>query len=218
MIHLHKIKKAFTMIELVFAIVVIGILASLAMPRIDRDLVNEASSNILSDIRYTQHLAINDNKHMFNNPQWQRKWWRIGFQKCTVGSGGGWFETVSTDLDMGGDIDAGEEAIDPSNNLPMDVSGNDCAATGLNKRMLLTKNYGITNIAKNANCNNANMYIGFDYLGRPHSGYLGSNQPNYANYLANDCILTFTMSDATSFQIQITAETGHAFILGQPDS
>lgn len=69
------------------------------------------------------------------------------------------------------------------------------------------------------------MYIGFDYLGRPHSGYLGSNQPNYASYLPNDCDITFTLStDADgdgandTFTIRISAETGYAFIVGQPDS
>jgi hypothetical protein len=106
----------------------------------------------------------------------------------------------------------------------MDITAN-CTASGVNQRMLLSKSYGITTIVKNANCNNTNMYIGFDYLGRPHSGYLSSSLPNYASYLGNDCILTFTMStDADgdgandTFAIQITAETGYAFIVDQPDS
>lgn len=210
------------MLEMVFAIVVIGILASLAMPRIERDLVSEAAENILSDIRYTQHLALMENKHMFNNPRWQRKWWRIGFQRC---NGGGWFETVSSDLDMQGDIDQGEEALDPVNGLPMDVPGNNCGAPGLNPRILLTQKYGITNISKNRACNRGNMYIGFDYLGRPHSGFLRSAQPDYVFYLANNCDITFTMStdadadgNPDTFTIRITPETGYAFILGRPDS
>jgi len=211
---------AFTMLEMVFAIVVMGILASLAIPRIERDLVSEAAENILSDIRYTQHLALMDNKHMFNSPNWQRKWWRIGFQQC---SGGGWFETISSDLDMQGDIDQGEEALDPVNGLPMDVPGNNCNANGLDPRILLTRRYGITNVI--STCDPSNRYIGFDYLGRPHTGYLGSNQPNYNSYITNSCSLTFVMSTDSdgdgmndTFMIIITPETGHAFINGRPDS
>ena len=222
MIYLSKKRTAFTMIELVFAIVVIGILASLAMPRIDRDLMNEAGTNILADIRYTQHLALMDNKHEFDEPKWQRKWWKIGFEHCSDNNAS-WFETVSTDLNMKGNINTGEEALDPANNLPMDIAGS-CTEPGVNKRMLLTKNYGILNITQSNNCGN-NMYIGFDYLGRPHSGYLNSDQPNYASYLSQDCNITFTMSTDTdgdgasdTFTIRITAETGYAFIENQPDS
>jgi len=213
MIDIPKTKKAFTLIELTFTILIIGILANLAIPHIKRDLIHEASTNILSDIRYTQHLAVIDNKHSFNHPTWQRKWWKIGFQRCTKKSGGGWFQTVSSDLDMKGDIDAKESAKDPSNGLDMDIAGNQCQAKGINPRMLLSKSYSITKISKNTKCNKNNMYIGFDYLGRPHSGYLGSKQPDYASYISENCILTFTLSSGNSFQIQISTETGYAFII-----
>jgi len=40
--------SAFTLLELVFVILVLGILTALAIPRIDRDLRQEAADNILS--------------------------------------------------------------------------------------------------------------------------------------------------------------------------
>jgi len=49
--------SAFTMIELVLVIVVLGILAALAMPRLERDLRQEAKDNLLSAIRYTQQSS-----------------------------------------------------------------------------------------------------------------------------------------------------------------
>ena len=75
----YKHKKAFTMIELVFVIVVLGILAALALPRMDRDLRQEAKDNLLSDICYTQHLALTDNKTNPADPNWQSKLWKITF-------------------------------------------------------------------------------------------------------------------------------------------
>ena len=76
-------KSAFTIIEFVFVIVILGILAFLSLGRMDRDLKEEASSTILSHIRLAQQLALNDNKHRKdNNPSWQRAYWRFEYGKC----------------------------------------------------------------------------------------------------------------------------------------
>lgn len=218
----HRKRTAFTMLELVFVIVVLGILASLAMPRLDRDLMQEASDSILSDIRYTQHMALKDHKHEFNNAQWQRAFWRIGFENCASSSG--IYEYIGTDTNYGGGIDNDEAAIDPANGNRMIWSGADCSNGGdaaTSDRIFITHKYGITNVDFNGTGNNscANaQYIGFDHLGRPHQGFAGSTQPNYSSYLDADCTITFTMSDGQTFAITIETETGHAFIEGQQDS
>ncbi|CAA6820220.1 MAG: Unknown protein [uncultured Sulfurovum sp.] len=225
---LHIKRKAFTMIELVFAIVVIGILASLAMPRIERDLVNEASTNILSDIRYTQHLALMDNKHMiientFNRAHnWQRRFWRIVFSRCTAGE----YYMIGSDNDASGSNNAyfaqNESAIDPTNGNAMFGDASSCNANGgagISDRMFITHKYGVDTVTSGGGCTgNGGTHIGFDYLGRPHYGFGSSRQPNSASYMAQDCHFKFTMKDGSDFNITITAETGHAFIVGQPDS
>ena len=74
------------MIELVFVLVILGILASLAMGRMDRDLRQEAAETILSHIRLTQQLALRDNKHSSdNNNSWQRAYWNINLSTCENG-------------------------------------------------------------------------------------------------------------------------------------
>jgi prepilin-type N-terminal cleavage/methylation domain-containing protein len=215
-------RAGFTMLELVFVIVVLGILAALAMPRLDRDLMQEASDSILSDIRYTQHIALRDNKHEFDDPNWQKAFWRIGFESCASSSG--FYEYVGTDTNYGGVIDDEEAATDPANGKKMIWSGADCSDGGdddTSDRIFISHKYGITSIDFNGsgtnNCAN-DQYIGFDHLGRPHQGFAGSTQPNYASYLDGDCTITFTMSDGDTFAITIQSETGHAFIVGQEDS
>lgn len=216
-------RTAFTMLELVFVIVVLGILAALAMSRLDRDLKQEAADSILSDIRYTQHMGLRDNKHEFDDPQWQRAFWRIGFENCASSSG--FYEYIGTDANYGGGIDDEEAAIDPANGEKMIWSGADCSNGGDNDtsdRIFITHKYGITSVdfngtGTNNDCANA-QYIGFDHLGRPHQGFTGSNEPNYNSYLDADCTITFTMSDGDTFAITVETETGHAFIVGQEDS
>ena len=53
-------KRAFTMIELIFVIVVVGILAAMIMPRLERNGAKEAATQLLTHIRsvsYT-HLTL----------------------------------------------------------------------------------------------------------------------------------------------------------------
>ena len=45
-------KRAFTMIELIFVIVVVGILAAMIMPRLERNGAKEAATQLLTHIRY----------------------------------------------------------------------------------------------------------------------------------------------------------------------
>jgi len=213
-------RTAFTMIELVFVIVVIGILAALALPRLDRDLKQEAADSILSDIRYTQHLALIDNKHKFDESSWQRAFWKTSFESC--GSASGLFVSVGTDTNYGGDIGSNEAATDPANGKPMFWTNTASCAKGVDTtassdRIFITQKYGITAANGTGGCNNL-KHIGFDHLGRPHVSFSSSTIPNYSSYMTTACTFTFTMSDADTFAITIEPETGHAFIVGQEGS
>ena len=206
---------AFTMIELVFVIVVLGILAALALPRFDRDLRQEAADNVLSSIRYTQHLALNDDKTDPFDNNWQQKLWSIHFISAASGS----YYTVSSDLDKSGlPAEKSETAIDPVNGKYMYHHHNNPVQGNESPNLLIGKKYGIGSIDfTGTGC--AQKHIAFDQLGRPHNG-IGSASNDYSTYMNTDCNITFnfTGNAATSFNIIIKKETGYAYIEGQDDS
>ncbi len=212
-------RPAFTMIEIVMVIVVLGILAALALPRFERDIKQEAADSILSDIRYTQHLALMSSKHQFNQPTWQRAFWKISFESC--GGGSGFFSSIGTDMDNGGDISQSEAAMDPANGKVMFWTNTASCANGGNSttsdRIFLTKKFGIKGISGAGGCAEI-QHIGFDHLGRPHVSFSGSTAPTYGSYMNTACTFTFTLSDDDTFSIRINPETGYAFIVGQEDS
>ncbi len=215
----HRMRYAFTMLELVIVIVVLGIIASLAIPKLDRDLKQEAADTVLSHIRYTQHLALSDNKHKFNEPKWQRAFWEITFESC---SGGDLFIGVGTDMDYEGDTDKNEAATDPANGKPMfwqntSTCGYDDDTTAASDTIFITKKFGISSVSATGGCGGL-KHIGFDYLGRPHVSFSGSNEPDNSSYMSSECIFTFTMSDSETFSISIQPETGYASIVGQENS
>jgi len=119
----HSMKKAaFTMLELVFVIVVLGILAALALPRLDRDLRQEAEDNILSAIRYTQHLALMDDKTV-PGTAWQANLWNIAFESD------GSFYTISSGSTI---------ALDPIDGKAMD---------GTSPNTLIGKKYSVDSVS-----------------------------------------------------------------------
>jgi len=217
-------RKAFTMLELVFVIIVLGILAALAMPRMERDLRQEAADNILSAIRYTQHLALLDDKQKFNNAKWQRRFWRIYFGTCNSQK----FYAVGSDDNMDGStngrVDFNESALDPKNGKHIWAKdGDSCEGTHskneLSPNIFIGEKYGLDTISYSGGC--ANSYIGFDHLGRPYdSNFTNSSTPDNAGYMTSDCNITFSSNSNAfdDFSIIIEQETGYAYIDGQSDS
>ena len=212
------------MIELVFVIVVLGILASLAMGRMDRDLKQEAATTILSHIRLAQQLALRDNKHRSDNDaKWQRAYWRFEYGKCSGVDE--YYYRVGSDRDMDGSIDKSESAINPVNGKYL-YTFNTCDALQDDESptVLLGKKFGIKKIRKYGGCSHV-QHIAFDYLGRPHHQIASYGSADFSKYMKSDCRLKFEMSTDTnhdgvvngddSFTITIEAETGHAFIVGE---
>jgi prepilin-type N-terminal cleavage/methylation domain-containing protein len=222
-ITMKKMKRdGFTMIELVFVIVVIGILAALAIPRLERDVTQEAADNVLSAIRYTQHLALVDDKQSFQYPKWQQRFWRIYFGTCD----GKAFYAIGSDDNMESSsnarVDINESAVDPANGKRMWAhDGTSCEGshtiTELSPNIFIGKKYGVTDVNASGGC--FNKYIGFDHLGRPYNSHFPtSTTPDYNGTITSDCNLTFTLQSADDFSIIIKPETGYAYIEGQPDS
>ena len=212
-------KNAFTMIELVFTIIVLGILAVFAMPRLDRDRVQEASDAVLSNIRYTQHLALLDNKQKFDDAQWQREFWRIEFESCASASG--FFFSIGSDISHDGSLALNETALDPTDNKPLFWRNTSSCTSGgdgtVSENVFLSKKFGVKSMLGSGGCLNV-KHIGFDHLGRPHIGFTASSTPNNSSYMSNQCTFTFTMYSGDTFAVTIQPETGYAQILNQNKS
>jgi len=218
-------KCGFTMLELVIVIVVLGILAAMAIPRVERDTKQEAADHILSQIRYTQHLALNDHKHEFDSHLWQRRLWRIVFSSC---ADTGKFYMIGSDDDKTGSTNGffakSEAAIDPVTGKPIFWQNTaPCKEGGdgtVSEDIFLTHRFGITKVTNSCDVADDATHIGFDHLGRPFHGvaFTNSDAADYGGYAPNGCTFTFTLSNGETFQIRVEPETGYAHIVGQVSS
>lgn len=176
-------KKGFTMIELVFIIVVIGILAAVMIPRVDRDNVSEAAIELQSQIRYTQHLALINDTFDAKNDAWFKNRWRIVFNNNQ-------YSIIS------GDNTSTNFAINPETQQP------------INNINLKTK-YNV-NIALLQDCAGVTS-ISFDHVGRPILGISTApyNKAQLLQQNQNCTIAVHDDSNTTTHLLRIHAETGY---------
>ena len=211
-------KSALTMLELVFVIVAIGILAAVIIPNTRTNPLQEAAIQLLSDIRYTQHLAVVNDTYDANDADWYKKRWQIVFSN-SAHTGNTQAYTIFSDTAGGstGDAQASEVAINPQNSDQI-MTGGYGNGSAINftsagfkgmKKLNIGSSYGVTNVT--LSCGGAR--IAFDYLGRPLSGDHGSMDGPYEpqRLLTQNCLLTITDGTESTF-ITIVPETGYACI------
>jgi len=224
-----RTKKAFTMIELIIVLVVMAIIASFTMPRLKRDTRSEAINHMLTMIRYTQNLALHDNKHQRFNSRWQSGFWRFQIFNCK-GSQAlyymiGTHTNSETNSNKSGWLNRSETAIDPSNgkftfwrtDKSCPKSSADPLMDQVSQNIFITQKYGIKTVTFLDGCainNNNDKYVGFDNFGRPYYKFKNSYKPNNYGYLTSDCKIKFDFTDSSinSFTIVIPNESGYAYL------
>jgi prepilin-type N-terminal cleavage/methylation domain-containing protein len=226
--------NAFTLIELVFVIVVVGILAAAIIPRIQTNPVKEAAIQLLSHIRYTQHLAMVDDKYNSNDPAWFKKRWQIAFISSKKAAYGPSYTIYAdTSNNSTGDANEVEIALNPLNknqrltgghsgDKDLDVYSD--SFVGM-KKLNLKLSYGIKSLTLSKSCKvYGSKRIYFDYLGRPIKGKLGKsnnggNTKAYErkNLIQENCSIKLSNAN-TEVIINITPETGYSCIMNSENT
>lgn len=219
-------KKAFTMIELVFVIVVVGILSYFVSAGFQRNTLREAADQLVTHIRYTQHLAMMDDKFSPNDPTWYQTRWQIRFSTA----GGVQSYAIMSDINsdgnpnasVGGIIEVAKDPVNPIQYLigtPTTSFFNNTKPEFMNQKLDLTSTYGVTiiTVAGGGTGSNANRIL-FDSMGRP---YRGDTNAGNAGVIASPVdrvattAMTITLTDNSSntIVIRIEPETGYTHIL-----
>ena len=197
------------MIELVFVIVVIGILTAMIIPRLDRDNRFEAASQVLNHIKYTQHLAMTEDVYNDGVANWHMGRWQIQFYAC-----GGY--AVSKDVGLnGGNPARAESAVDPQTgrSLFTDAACTMPANAADYERVNLAGYFDVAGIATSAGCQSATstMTIGFDTLGRPYNDLSAATGVN--GVVKANCDVQLNFNSGNPEVVRIHPETGYACIL-----
>ena len=224
-------KKAFTLVELIFVVVVIGILAFALWPAKQPTQALEAARQIVAHIRYTQHLALNDDKFAAHTDtggtdsiakDWYKRLWRITFSNLTADKDckiGGWryavYQNIANDLsDKGqpnGTIEAARNPAQAGKVLSACYSG---LSTNTSDELNLSQTYKIENIDFSEF---GTQGIIFDELGRAYPrGDFSQAYNNGKKFKLGDNNsygrITLSAKDGSVAKILVFAETGYACV------
>jgi len=223
-------KKSFTMIELVFVIVVIGILSTAIIPSTKTNSLQEAANQVLMHIRYTQHLAMVDDKYNLDDNRWFKQRWQMKFGTSQYTNQKIAYSIFSDSGSYDKKPNLSELAIDPNDQnryLSGGYSGilmTDDTQNRASKIMNIGKSYGVDNILFAGGCRSNTYYLYFDYLGRPFNS-MNKDKPyekassGWHKLLTSDCLISLCKGSCSGSSsdseviINIDKETGYAHIL-----
>ena len=229
-------KKAFTLVELIFVVVVIGILAFALWPAKQPTQAFEAARQIVAHIRYTQHLALNDDKfatHIDTDGtkqniarDWYKRLWRITFSNLTANKDckiGGWryavYQNIAGDLlsDKGqpnGTIEAARNPAQAGKVLSACYSG---LSTNTSDELNLGQTYKIDTIDFRQFATDSRIQgIIFDELGRAYprgewtTPYDVSR--NFSQGGGSYGRIILSAKDGSTANILVFGETGYACV------
>lgn len=231
-------KKAFTMLELVFVIVVVGILSYFVSTGFQRNPLREAADQVVSHIRYTQHLAMMDDKFSATDSNWFLGRWQIRFS--TANGYQSYFimaDTILSSYDANPNAPANfsysEVAKDPLNSnkylIGTTYSSFDTGSNEhINSKLNFTSSYGINDISMSGGSTGSTASrIVFDELGRPYrgdtklsnAGHISSSvdKVNISTVHIKLCLASCTLPNNTAnnkgeIVIVIEPETGYTHI------
>ncbi len=217
-------KKAFTMLELIFVIVIVGILSFIAASSFQRNTLREAADQLVSHIRYTQHLAMMDDKFDHSDATWFLKRWQVRFSTAA----GTDSYAIMSDITQDGNPNASTSGIIEVAVDPLDVTKyligtettaffNNTQKEKMNLKLDLGKSYGITSISISGGGAGSVRRIIFDNLGRPYRGDTNTGNAGVIQHSADDLTIsrvTITLFKGTdNIVIAIEPETGYTHIL-----
>ena len=201
-------KAAFSMLELILVIVILGFIAALGLPRLENDPLREAADQLVRHIRYTQQLAMNDNKSDASQSVWYASNWQIWFRIFN----GKYYYEIFSDVNQETNSNSSEEAKDPLTGKNL---GNGDNGVGLpdNNDVNLTGKYNITQMTFSANCKyGQGGKLAFDALGRPYGDVSYSATQPFYKFLTTQCLITLQHGSGRSADITVIPETGYSFI------
>lgn len=160
--------------ELIFTIILISIIITVAIPKNNLSKLSLARDKILINLSYTRYISQIDDKFDIEDNEWQKKRWTLKFQKCSATIGGLYYVIYSDKSGGTAHFKKQDCLKEPLTNKYLYSNSNCVTTTDESNDILLTKKYDIDKVEVSCNTTSSIGQISFGYDGRIYS-QLGAN-------------------------------------------
>jgi hypothetical protein len=199
---------AFSLIELIFSIVLISIILTQLVPQNNTSNLNLIANKLILYLKYTRYIAMIDNKYDSNDNYWYKERWTLKFKNCSKKIGG-FYYVIFSDKNHKGSPNKTECLKDPITNKYL-YSNYDCVASqNESKYILLTKEYGVSKIDISCNKTSTLGQIIFSLDGKIYSkqSYIKSDIDKYE--IKEPCNIILYDNKQNTKTIVIEPNTGY---------
>ncbi len=195
---------AFSLLELIFVIVLIAIISSTIISKTEISKLQIATDKIVLYLNYTRYIAFVDSKFDIDDVEWERKRWTLKFQNCSD-TNNGMYYIVYSDMSGGTAAFKKDECMKDPLSLKYLYSGYDCKpSSNESKNILLTKEFGVHKVEVSCNTTSTIGQISFGADGKIYS-QLGTN----IKEIDEQCLLKLYDINDDYTTIAIEPKTGY---------
>lgn len=200
--------KGFTLLELLFAIVLIAIISSFFIFKNIDNSLDIATKRVLLYLKYTRHQALIDDKFDKDTDDWFRSRYTFRLRRCNNDKG--IYYTIHSDKDKNGYIKANETLKDPLTDKYI-FSSSKCEEVKSNsKYVLLSKLYNIKKVDMSCNDTSSLGLIAFGNDGKIYSKFDDTDSQKYE--ITDTCYITLYDNKDKSKTIAVEPNTGYIYL------
>ena len=204
-------KKSFSLIEVIFTIMIIAIISSQVNLKNNLSKIKLAKQQILLHLKYTRYIAMLDNKYNHNDKLWFRKRWTMKFLNCQKEIGGIYY-IIYSDENLNGSVSKSETLIDPlTHNYMYSFQCKQDNVYNKNKLILISKRYNIKSIDISCNKTKTIGQLSFDSSGELHSKLSTNENESDKFKIKEDCTIKIKDDKNNEESITITKNTGFIY-------
>lgn len=201
-------KKSFSLLEIILVISLIGFLYTMFLPKTKINHIDELSSKLSLYLTHLRYKALIDDKYDSKDSLWHKKRWTIKFLRCRE-SVGGIYYTIYSDKNKSGHPSAEDSLKDPLTNKNIYTS-NICNENSLNsKYVLLTKEFGISDVQISCNETTSLGQLSFGSDGEIYSKLSAFNNESNEYKIDKPCSIKLISKENNSREIVIYPNTGY---------